>query len=189
MEATIYKRKRVFSIGEKSSVLAKLSAALENSGFSTKWSNKSSNVNALVQDFHGNHFDLVLFGRGIKPENKKLITQRFRSQNEQLIFIDALAPLSELMVDQVKLAFVQEAGKMPCIVHTDSKALSIEILEDCQLQVRSYEQKWLARTSENLLLSARLQGGTFSVPLKPSSGKQFLVVSVDDVVIFIKEIV
>ncbi len=189
MDSGIYKRKRVFSVGEKSSILSPFAAQLENDGFSVKWSAKSSNVNAVVQNFHGNHFDVVLFGRSVKPENKKLIMQRFRSQNEQLLFIDVLAPVSDLMANQVKLAFLAEAGEMPCIVKTDDNSnLSIEILKDCLLQVNSYIPKWLSRCEEKLLLNARLQGGVFSLPLKASPGKQFIVVSVDGVIVYIREI-
>ncbi len=189
MDASIYKRKRVFSIGEKSRLLTTFSAALENEGFSAKWSAKGSNVNAVVQEFHGNHFDIVLFGRRVKPENKKLIIQRFRSQNEQLVFIDITAPIIPLMVAQAKLAFLPEAGEMPCLLKTDdSSQLSIEVLRNCSLRVSSYTLKWLSRSDETLLFDARLQGGLVSLPLKPSGNRQFLVVMVDDVTVYIREI-
>jgi hypothetical protein len=128
---------RVLAMGKSRRVLGKLTAALTEAGFDTRW---TDDIAGASQRFPPSGVDLVAFGRG-----------------------------------------VGDAGVLDSATSGDGE-LTIDVRDDCDLQVTLYRLDRLYRTHRDVLLSERVPRGRRSIPLgtRPARrGATFAVVRVN----------
>lgn len=90
---------RILLIGKRKSVLIKLTEALSKEGFESDWIN---NISKAASHHDGKKYSVVAFGRGVKRFDKEYPKQKYLEQNSKMIFVEGLAPIPELFVEQVK---------------------------------------------------------------------------------------
>jgi len=133
---SIYAGKRVLSIGARRRVLEALTEALNRQGFSAVWTNRHKDVSFLIREFDALAFDIIAIGRGVRPENKERLKQAYREQNPDVTIVDGLAPITNLLVDQIKLACLPD-DVLPVRPETDrERHLVIETRESCHLTIK-----------------------------------------------------
>jgi hypothetical protein len=179
---SVYAGKRVLSIGARRRVLEALSEALRREGFSAVWSDRYADVPYLIREFEASAFDVIAFGRGVSPENRRRLKEVFLGQNPDVNFVEGFAPITNLLVDQIKCAFMPD-HVMPVVVRRDSTGgLVVESRERCRLRIKHYRLNWLFQTRESMLADQPIEGGTYRFPVKRSGGRRFIVAEQDDIV-------
>ena len=176
---SVYAGKHVLSIGARQRVLEKLSEALKNEGFSAVWTNRYTDVPYLIREYHASAFDVIAFGRGVSLENRHRLKEEYRTQNPDVKFVDGLAPITNLLVDQIKCAFMPN-HVVPVVVRRDSSdGLVVESRERCRLRIRHYGLNWLFQSRESVLADQPIDEGMYRFPVKRSGGRQFIVAEQD----------
>lgn len=173
--------KNILLIGRNPTVLANLDEALTAEGFATKMTNL---VEQASQDFSGADFDLIAFGRGVDEVTNAYLRTRFSTQNPAVIFVDGLAPITSLLVQQIKLALAdtllleKTLTKFTC-QSVDCAHVQITVTAACQLTIELYQLDAVHHNQQTTLVSKFVTAGnhTFSVKLpdKTDSTVKFLV--------------
>jgi len=179
---SIYAGKRVLSIGARRRVLEALTEALNRQGFSAVWTNRHKDVSFLIREFDALNFDIIVFGRGVSPESKERLKQAYREQNPNVTIVDGLAPITNLLVDQIKLACLPD-DVLPVRPETDrERHLVIETRESCHLTIKHYTLNWLFQSKETVLVNETVDAGRHKFPFKRSGGRNFVTVLQDGIV-------
>ena len=166
--------KQVLLIGRNPIVLTNLASALTEEGFTVK---TTSFVEQASQDFNGADFDLVAFGRGVDETTNTLIRANFLAQNPNVIFVDGLAPVTSLLVQQIKLALTDNVVHEKTLAEftcqqTDCLRVRATVTAACQLTIDLYQLDALHTTQQRTLVSNFFPAGshTFSFDIKPEPG-------------------
>lgn len=178
----IYKGKRVLSIGARKRVLKRFSEALMNQGFHAVWTTYNANIDAILSEFNATDFDVITFGRGVSSSDKQTLKQRFREQNEKIEFVDGLAPITNLLVEQIKLACMPRNHKQIRLEFDNKGNIVIENQASCYVTVKQYTLNWLYQSKEVTIIEKQLGSGIFRFPIKMTLGSNFIVVIQDGVV-------
>jgi len=160
---SIYAGKRVLSIGARRRVLEALTEALNRQGFSAVWTNRHKDVSFLIREFDA-------------------LAQAYREQNPDVTIVDGLAPITNLLVDQIKLACLPD-DVLPVRPETDrERHLVIETRESCHLTIKHYTLNWLFQSKETVLVNETVDAGRHKFPFKRSGGRNFVTVLQDGIV-------
>lgn len=177
----IYKGKRVLSIGASKRVLTKFSKALDKEGFIAQWTNNYDNVEQTTQQFHALNFDVIAFGRGVSDKNRKIFKERFSAQHPAISFVDGLAPITNLLIDQIKLALKPRESTKLSIAFSPGGNVEINSGNAVFLTAKLYRLNWLFQKQEKIIFNEFCNGKTIIVPKQ--RGKRFLVVKENDTVL------
>jgi len=179
---TLYAGKRVLSIGARRRVLEALTEALKHQGFSAVWTNRYKDVPYLIREFDALAFDIIAFGRGVSPENKERLKRAYKGQNPDAVFVDGLGPITNLLVDQIRLACLPD-DRLPVRPETAREQdLVIETRERCHLTIKHYTLNWLFQSKETVLVNETVEAGRHRFPFKRSGGRNFVTVLQDGIV-------
>ena len=175
-----YAGKRVLTIGARRRVLKKVTAVLKNEGFAANYSSDYKNPGQVFRDFISSRFDVVVMGRGLKITNKQFFKSFFKEQNRDTIFVDGLASIPGLVVHQVKRACMPEYV-FPCDVRQLSDRIKITVPSAGNLKVICYRLNWLYKSKMTVIMNKPVTEGIVEIPLKISSGKNFIAISLDGI--------
>lgn len=179
----MYKGKRVLSIGASKKVLSKLSKTLEEAGFITQWTNNYNNPEQVIKKFNARDFDVIAFGRGVSKENKKIFKGQFKTQNPAISFMDGLAPITNLLIDQIKLALKPVESPKLSVVFTTSENLTISTDDSIYLIGKLYRLNWLYQARENIIFNEHFDKNSKTYPIPKQRGERFLVIKQKDIVV------
>jgi hypothetical protein len=173
--------RRVLAVGKRRRVLGKLNAALTEAGFDARW---TDDIAGASQRFQPSGVDLVAFGRGVSGADRTRLKAGFLAGNPAVRFVDGLAPIIPLLVAQVEGAFSARLGNAGVLDQAASGdgELTIDVRDDCDLEVTLYRLDRLYRSHRNVLLSERVPRGRRSIPLGTRGarrGATFAVVRVN----------
>ncbi|HWO72316.1 MAG TPA: hypothetical protein VNN21_02025 [Dehalococcoidia bacterium] len=87
-------------------MLEKLAEALRAEGMSVRWVDDAAQAGTL----DGADFDVAAFGRGIDAATRNDLRKALSARNPKLAFVEGLAPIIPLLVDQVLYARAEAAG-------------------------------------------------------------------------------
>lgn len=176
-------RHRTLLIGKSKSILKRLSQALEREGIASVW---SDNITQAVTNMHAVDFDLVAVGRGIQLFDKKLLQDTFRKQSPDILFVDGLAPIIPLLVNQIKYAYDSwsTSARLFSILNVEKTSAGLKmnfvVTEPVFLHVELYRQHTLFRTiTESITLGHVTKGQHFMIfppALFSNSSFDFMVV-------------
>lgn len=176
-------RHRTLLIGKSKSILKRLSQALEREGIASVW---SDNITQAVTNMHAVDFDLVAVGRGIQLFDKKLLQDTFRKQSPDILFVDGLAPIIPLLVNQIKYAYDSwsTSARLFSILNVEKTSAGLKmnfvVTEPVFLHVELYRQHTLFRTiTESITLGHVTKGQHFMIfppALFGNSSFDFMVV-------------
>lgn len=179
----IYKGKRVLSIGASKRVLSKLSKALEADGFIALWTNNYNNPDQVTKQFNTKGFDVIAFGRGVSDENRKMLIERFKIQHPTISFVYGLAPITDLLIDQVKLALKPLKSLELSVVFTTPENLTISTSDSIFLTGKLYRLNWLYQVREKVIINEHLDNNSKTYLIPKQRGERFLVIKQKDIVI------
>ncbi|MXV51359.1 hypothetical protein GS399_10295 [Pedobacter sp. HMF7647] len=185
-EPTTYIGKRILAIGTKASVLVQFVGKLQKEGFVTS---HSANLKTVLTDFNGKDFDLIVIGRGIKKQQKDLLSDAFKKQNAGVKIVNGLAPITNMLLEQVKQTFIDDAYRKELVLNFDNNHLEItcDFRTEHTLIIKEYSLNWLYQARETILFQASLVKGKFTSPVKPGNEK-FISVIIDNQPITIRKL-
>ena len=142
-------------------VLTSLASALEKESFIVA---VTSLVEQADQDFSGTQFDLVAFGRGVDQPTSARLRASFSAQNPAIRFVDGLAPVTALLVKQIKLALSDEGVQEKKLVDFEYQRIGpfqvrIVLTEACQLTIDLYQLDAVHNTQKKTLISQYITAG------------------------------
>lgn len=176
----------VLSIGARKSILTGFSRALEQVGFQAHWTNNHTDTGYIINKYPPGEYDIVTFGRGVSAENKKLLQEEYARQHPGIRFVEGLAPIRDLLVDQVLLAAHQNAASPISVTHTGD--LKVTTAHPCRLAVKRYHLNFLFQSSSDILFDQEVKSGPVTIPYKKKWGRNFIVIRVDDQVVHIQNL-
>lgn len=179
---SMYVGKKVLSIGARERVLTALSEELKRHGFSAVWTNRYDDVPFLTGQFHAGDFDIIAFGRGVSADNKQRLKQVYKEQNPDIRFVDGLAPITNLLVDQVKLACLPDHYTPINMEMDNDSGIVVESQADCRLTIKHYTLNRLFQSKEKVAADQHIDKGSYRFPVKTSRGRNFLVAVQDGIV-------
>gem|GEM_PF-1081942 len=91
----------VLLFGRSRKVLRKLSAALSEQGIPSTCDQTTAGA---LRHLAARPFDLIAFGRGVSGRDKNRIRQSALQRDPSVLFIEGLAPVTSLLVAQIKTA-------------------------------------------------------------------------------------
>lgn len=178
--------KKVLLIGRNPTVLANLESALMDEGFSVE---TTSLIERASQEFNAADFDLIAFGRGIDAPTNARLRDSFSAQNPTIHFVDGLAPVTSLLVKQIKLTLSEKPGNEQVITgfagqQKESLQLAVSTSRDCQLTIDLYQLDAVHNTQQKTLISAFVTAGSHTFLLddlpEMKSTINFVVAEVPD---------
>lgn len=178
-------RKRILLIGRNSTVLANLSSALANEGFEVQTTGLVEQASKL---FDAVDFDLIAFGRGIDEETKTVLKADFSTKKPTVHFVDGLAPVTSLLVKQIKQTLANTSAFDKALVRftrqpADDLLIDVTVTVACQLSITLYQLDAVHRTEQKTLVSEYILAGnhTFRIAWLPSTRStiNFLVAETD----------
>lgn len=186
-------KKRVLSIGKRKGVLKPFTDELIKQGFSACWTNK---INRATSDFNGKNFDLIAFGRGVDNENKETIKNTFSRQNPGITFLSGLAPITDLLVAQIKYALFDQSQAEHIIeefnVSNSGKiTFSLTANRPCALEITLYSQNLFFQTKRTTLFKQTIESGNRNILTEKKKTKfrqDFIVVKVNEEIRIIKQL-
>lgn len=186
-------KKRVLSIGKRKEVLKPFTDELIKQGFSACWTNK---INRAISDFNGEEFDLIAFGRGVDSENKENIKNTFSSQNPDITFLSGLAPITDLLVAQIKYALFDQSKAEHIIeefnvIHSRKISFSLIANRPCTLEITLYSQNLFFHTKKTTLFKQTIESGSRNILTEKRKTKfrqYFIVVKANEEIRIIKQL-
>ncbi|QHT69959.1 hypothetical protein GXP67_26585 [Rhodocytophaga rosea] len=179
MNRGCYLGKRVLLIGASKKVLNRLTLALNKSGFVTTSSQSYNQPEQIFSEFTATDFDVIALGRGVSNTHKEMIITAFSVQNPAIAVVKGLAPITELLVDQVKLACLPAIFSLE-EAQVDSDSIRVTIPTACQLKVTLYYLNWLYLSYRKILQDTYTGAGIVNIPLSRHTG--FISISQDGVI-------
>jgi hypothetical protein len=159
---------RVLLIGKSQRVLDHSVAALHDLGYRAEATNDFADVTGR---FDARTVDLVVFGGQVPPDRKAELREEIGSFNPHVIFVEGLAGIPGLIVDQVQGAFAadrQDPTGAP--TYTPDERL-IRLILACPAHVKVtiwWQTSFVPPDPESdslLLLDERLAGGDHAIPV------------------------
>lgn len=168
---------QVLLFGRSRKVLRKLSTALTEQGIGCT---SDQEVAGALRHIAVRSFDLIAFGRGVSPSDKKRVRESALARNPQILFVDGLAPITGLLVYQVKTALLKRKIPDPGfrLLPFENTRYGLKMhfkvaLRQSRLQVDLYRMNFLHRvTRETLSLGDVGQGQHFVMLVSSLFGKK-----------------
>jgi hypothetical protein len=176
----------ILSVGNNSILLQQITAQLNQHGFKANWTTFSEKVVTL---YNGSDLDMVAFGREINQKTKLFIMSIFSVQNPAIIFVDGLAPIPSLIVDQIRhtaaIAKGRNGNPLKGIeINKADRSVAFTATAECKVKIDLYQLSPFYAITEKVIAQTTLAPGkhTFTVDKKDKSffGKHFIVVKAND---------
>jgi len=180
----LYQYKKILSIGARQSVLESVSAELISQGFDASWTNLCNDTNDILQKFNARHYDVITFGRGVSAGNKKYLMQKFSAQHPGIVFVEGMAPIAGLLVDQVKQALTPVNDLIT--INWNESEITVNAPTPSRVVIKHYRLNWLFQSREKTLVDQEMKTGT--VPFKKRGGRNFISVTINGMVFSVKGI-
>lgn len=178
-------RKRILLIGRNPIVLTNLSLALTNEGFKVQ---TTGLIEQASKQFDAVDFDLIAFGRGVDEETKAVLKADFLTQKSTIHFVDGLAPVTSLLVKQIKQTLANTSAFDKVIIRfarqsADDLLIDVTVTIACQLSITLYQLDAVHHTEQKTLVSEFILAGNhlFRIAWLPDTQStiNFLVAETD----------
>jgi hypothetical protein len=175
---------RVLLIGKSRLVLDDTVAGLRDLGYRAEATNDFDDVTAR---FHPREFDLVVFGGQVPPELKAELREEIGAVNPRAIFVEGLAGIPGLIVNQVQGALAPDrpdGGGPPTFV-PDDRSIRLALAGPADVEVTVWWQTSFVppdpKSDSLVLLHERLAAGdhTVTIPDLVPTEAAFATVRVD----------
>jgi hypothetical protein len=161
-------QRSVLLIGKSQLVLDESVDGLRALGYKAEGTNDFTNITGR---FDVKEIDLVVFGGQVPADRKAELTEAIGAINPQVIFVQGLAGIPGLIVDQVQGAFAandHDAGRAPTAT-PDGRAIRLTLAGPADVKVTVWWQTSFVPPdpeSDSLpLLDDRLPGGDHAIPV------------------------
>lgn len=188
-------KNRILLIGKSKRILKKLAQALTIEGFDCVWVNK---ITEMSKYFSNGSYDLVAFGRGILRFDKEHLKGAFLKQNPTILFIDGLAPITELLVAQIKNTFALRAGMtsgfdLSSFVETaQGLKMNFKVTEPTNISIDLFRINALHYVKRETLPLGKAQRGHHEIMITPLSTIKketgFIVVKNKDIILDVQPV-
>jgi hypothetical protein len=179
--------RRVLLIGRSRLVLDESVAGLRAMGYDAEGTNDFADVTTR---FDPTHLDLVVFGGQVPAERKAELREEIAAANPRVIFVQGLAGIPGLIVDQVQGAFGAHdhgAGTVPVFTPED-RTIRLALAVPADVKVTAWWQTSFVppdpKSDSLLLLADRLDAGhhVVAVPDVVPASAAFATAQIDAVI-------
>src|SRR5262245_4548394 len=158
----------VLLIGKSQLVLDDSLAGLRDLGYTAEATN---NFDDITGRFDLNEIDLVVFGGQVPPDRKAELTAEFGAINPGIIFVQGLAGIPGLIINQVRGAFAashDNATRAPTYA-PDDRSIRLTLSGPAHVKVLLWWQTAFVppdpKSDSLLLLDHELDGGEHAIPI------------------------
>jgi hypothetical protein len=161
-------QRSVLLIGKSQLVLDDAIAGLRDLGYEAKGTNDLSDITGR---FDAKEIDLVVFGGQVPPDRKTELREEIGAINPQVIFVQGLAGIPGLIVNQVEGAFRaehQDPTRAP-IYAPEERSIRLRLPDPADVKVTLWWQTSFVppdpKSDSLVLVDDRLAGGDHTVPV------------------------
>jgi hypothetical protein len=158
----------VLLIGKSQLVLNESVAGLRDLGYKAEGTNDFADITGR---FDARTLDLVVFGGQVPRDSKDELTQEIGAINQRVIFVQGLAGIPGLIINQVQSAFAsdhQSPTGAPAYAPGE-RAIRLTLASPAMVKVTAWWQTSFVppdpKSDSLVLLDDRLAGGDHAVPL------------------------
>jgi len=158
----------VLLIGKSQLVLDDTVAGLHDLGYKAQATNDFADITAR---FDARKLDLIVFGGQVPPDRKAELKEEIAAIKPQVIFVQGLAGIPGLIIDQVQGAFAsqhQDPTRAPAYT-PDERSIRLTLARPADVKVTAWWQTSFVppdpKSDSLLLLDDRLTGGDHTIPL------------------------
>ena len=166
--ATDNAQRRVLLIGKSQLVLDESVTALRKRGYEAVGTNDFTHITGR---FDVNEIDLVVFGGQVPPDRKAELREEIGAINPNVIFVQGLAGIPGLIVNQVRGAFAashQDATRAPTYT-PDRRSIRLTLPGPADVTVTVWWQTAFVppdpKSDSLQLLDDQLTGGDHAIPV------------------------
>jgi hypothetical protein len=161
-------QRSVLLIGKSQLVLDQSVAGLRDLGYNAGATNEFADITGR---FDVTEIDLVVFGGQVPPDRKAALREEIAARNPRMIFVQGLAGIPGLIINQVRGAFTanqQDATRAPTYTPGD-RSIRLTLAEPADVTVTVWWQTSFVppdpKSDSLLLLDDRLAGGDHAIPV------------------------
>jgi hypothetical protein len=161
-------RRNVLLIGKSRLVLDESVAGLRDLGYKAEGTNDFADI---TSHFDVKEIDLVVFGGQVPPDRKAELREEIATINPAVIFVQGLAGIPGLIVNQVQGAFAageQDPARAPTY-KPDDRSIELTLASPADVQVTVWWQTAFVppdpKSDSFVLLDDRLAGGDHTIPV------------------------
>jgi hypothetical protein len=161
-------RRSVLLIGKSQLVLDESVAGLRDLGYKAEGTNDFADITGR---FDVKAIDLVLFGGQVPPDRKAELTEEIGAINPRVIFVQGLAGIPGLIVNQVQGAFAanqQDHARAPTYT-PDDRSIQLTLADPADVTVTLWWQTSFVppdpKSDSLLLVDGRLAAGDHTIPV------------------------
>ena len=161
-------QRRVLLIGKSQLVLDDAVAGLRDLGYHAEATNDFTDI---TDRFDAKEIDLVVFGGQVPADRKAELREEIAAINPQVIFVQGLAGIPGLIINQIQGAFAahhQDPTRAPTYAQ-DDRSIRLSLAEPADVKVTVWWQASFVppdpKSDSLLLLDDRLAGGDHAVPV------------------------
>jgi len=158
----------VLLIGKSQLVLDESVAGLRELGYTAEGTN---DFNDITDRFDVKEIDLVVFGGQVPPDRKAELREEIGAINTGVIFVQGLAGIPGLIINQVQGAFAadhQDPALAP-IYEPDERSIRLTLTGPADVKVTAWWQTSFVppdpKSDSLLLLDERLAAGQYAIPV------------------------
>ena len=158
----------VLIVGKSQLVLDGITDGLRALGYTAQ---ATSDFADLASQVDLGHLDLVVFGGQVPPNRKAELTHEISSINPSVIFVQGLAGIPGLIVQQVQAAYAGESEHPDSTASYDSsqRTINLTLAQPADVKVTAWWQTSFVppdpKSAAQVLIDARLDAGEHSVSL------------------------
>jgi len=175
-------KRSVLLLGKSQLVLDEAVAGLRNLGYRAEGTNDFADVTAR---FDTREIDLVVFGGQVPPDRKTELREEIDAINPQVIFVQGLAGIPGLIINQIQGAFAADEQQAIATFTPDDRTILFTLTRPAQVKVTTWWQTSFVpphpQSDSLLLLDDRLPAGehTLTIPGQVPTKAAFAAVQVD----------
>jgi hypothetical protein len=158
----------VLLIGKSQLVLSESVAGLRDLGYKAEATNDFADITGRID---ARTLDLIVFGGQVPPDRKADLTEEIGAINPQVTFVQGLAGIPGLIINQVQGAFAsdhQDPTRAPAYA-PDERSIRLTLASPANVKVTAWWQTSSVppdpKSDSLVLLDDRLGGGDYTVPL------------------------
>jgi hypothetical protein len=161
-------QRSVLLIGKSQLVLDESVAGLRDLGYKAEATNDFTDITAR---FDVKEIDLVVFGGQVPPDRKAELREEIGASNPRVIFVQGLAGIPGLIINQVQGAFTaNHQDPTRALTYTpDDRTIRLTLAEPANVKVTLWWQTSFVppdpKSDSLLLLDDRLAGGDHAIPV------------------------
>jgi hypothetical protein len=161
-------QRSVLLIGKSQLILDQSVAGLRDLGYNAEATNDFTDVTGR---FDVTEIDLVVFGGQVPPDRKAELREEIGANNPRIIFVQGLAGIPGLIINQVQGAFTaNHQGLTRAPTYTpENRTIRLTLAEPADVTVTIWWQTSFVppdpKSDSLLLLNDRLAGGDHAIPV------------------------